>query len=159
MPDESSILHGAEDVIVALATPPGRGALAVIRLGGARAPEVAARVLRPWPIAPRVATLCAVRAPDEGVPNEGATDEGEVIDRPVVVFYEAPRSYTGEHVIELSTHGGYAAPAAVLAALVAAGARPALPGEFTRRAVLNGKLDLVQAEAIGDLVDADTDAM
>jgi tRNA modification GTPase len=93
---------------------------------------------------PRRATLVSVRDP--------AT--AEVLDRPIATAYEAPHSFTGEHAVEITTHGGVIVPAAVLAALVAAGARPALPGEFTRRAVLNGKLDLAQAEAIGDLVDA-----
>ena len=82
-----------------------------------------------------------------------------MLDRPVVSWYAAPRSYTGEDVVELTTHGGALVPASVVAALVAAGARPALPGEFTRRAVLNGKMDLAQAEAVGDLVDAQSAAM
>jgi tRNA modification GTPase len=138
-----------DDTIVALATPPGRGALAVIRLSGHDALEVAGRVLRPWPLPPRVARLCAAHDP--------AT--GERLERPVVTVFEAPRSYTGEHVVEIATHGGHAAPTAVIAALVAAGARDAAPGEFTRRAVLNGKMDLVQAEAVGDLIDARTGAM
>jgi tRNA modification GTPase len=139
----------ADDTIVALATPPGRGALAVIRLSGRDALDVAGRVLRPWPLPARTARLCAAHDP--------AT--GERLERPVVTVYEAPRSYTGEHVVEIATHGGLAAPVAVLAALLAAGAREALPGEFTRRAVLNGKMDLVQAEAVGDLIDARTSAM
>jgi tRNA modification GTPase len=132
------------DTIAALATPPGRGALALIRLSGPRALEIAKSVLTPWPLTPRRATLVAVRDP--------AT--AEVLDRPIATLYEAPHSFTGEHAVEITTHGGAIVPAAVLAALVSAGARPALPGEFTRRAVLNGKLDLAQAEAIGDLVDA-----
>jgi tRNA modification GTPase len=85
--------------------------------------------------------------------------EDQVLDRPVVTAYAAPRSYTGEDVVELTTHGGVVAPASILSALVAAGARPALPGEFTRRAVLNGKMDLAQAEAVGDLIDARSAAM
>jgi len=93
--------------------------------------------------------LCEVREPRTG----------EAIDRGLVTRFDAPRSYTGEDGLEIATHGGHAVPAAVVAALVAAGAREALPGEFTRRAVLNGKLDLVQAEAVGDLVDARSPAM
>ena len=138
-----------DDTIVALATPAGRGALAVIRLSGPGALDVAGRILRPWPLPARVARLCSAHDP--------AT--GERLERPVVTVFEAPGSYTGEHVVEIATHGGHAAPAAVVAALVAAGARPAEPGEFTRRAVLNGRLDLVQAEAVGDLIDARTSAM
>jgi tRNA modification GTPase len=132
------------DTIAALATPSGRGALALIRLSGPRALEIAKSVLTPWPLTPRRATLVTVRDPETA----------EVLDRPIATLYEAPHSFTGEHAVEITTHGGAIVPAAVLAALVSAGARPALPGEFTRRAVLNGKLDLAQAEAIGDLVDA-----
>jgi tRNA modification GTPase len=142
-------LPGSDDVIAAVATAPGRGALAVLRVSGARAMEVAGRVVRPWPIAARRATLARVHDP--------AT--GEALDEAMVVVYEAPATYTGEPLVELTTHGGVAAPAAVLAALVAAGAREAQPGEFTRRAVLAGKLDLLQAEAVADLIDARSGAM
>jgi tRNA modification GTPase len=79
---------------------------------------------------------------------------GEPIDRGLYVVFPGPESYTGEDLVELSCHGGLLAPARLLAALHEAGARPASPGEFTRRAVINGKLDLVQAEAVGDLIDA-----
>jgi tRNA modification GTPase len=137
-----------DDTIVALSTAPGRAALAVIRLSGSQALAIAGAVVRPWPIEPRTVRLCT--AVDPG---------GVVVDRPVVTMYVAPRSYTGEDVVEIVTHGGVAAPASVMAALVAAGARPAAPGEFTRRAVLNGKLDLAQAEAVGDLIDAGSSAM
>jgi tRNA modification GTPase len=136
------------DTIVALATPPGRGALAVVRLSGPAAHSIASAVLRPWSVEAGRARLCA------------AVDAaGAVLDRPIVTTYLAPRSYTGEDVVELSTHGGLAVPVSIVAALVAAGARPALPGEFTRRALLNGKMDLAQAEAVGDLVDARSSAM
>ena len=139
----------AGDTIAALATLPGRSALAVIRVSGAAAFDVARRVVRPWPLPDRVARLCALTDPESG----------ETMDRALVTTYADGRSFTGEPLVELSTHGGHAVPAAVLAALVRAGARPALPGEFTRRAVLNGKLDLVQAEAVGDLIDARSGAM
>jgi tRNA modification GTPase len=76
-----------------------------------------------------------------------------------VTVHEAPHSFTGEDIVEISTHGGHVVPASVIAALIGSGAREALPGEFTRRAVLNGKLDIVQAEAIGDLIDAQSSAM
>ena len=81
-------------------------------------------------------------------------EPSEVLDDAVVTVFEAPRTYTGEPVVELSTHGGGYVPAAVCAAIVSAGARPAAAGEFTERAVFAGKLDLVRAEAIGDLIDA-----
>jgi tRNA modification GTPase len=132
------------DPIAALATPPGRSAVAVVRVSGTGAFDVAARVIdgfRPSP--PRRATLARFH-----------TAEGEPIDRGLYLVFPAPHSYTGEDLVELSCHGGLLAPARILAALHAAGARPAAPGEFTRRAVLHGKLDLVQAEAVGDLIDA-----
>ncbi|HET7426586.1 MAG TPA: tRNA uridine-5-carboxymethylaminomethyl(34) synthesis GTPase MnmE [Gemmatimonadales bacterium] len=132
------------DPIAALATPPGRSAVAVVRLSGVGAREVARRVVDGFlALRPRVATLAAFR--DAG---------GELIDRGLVTLFPAPHSYTGDDLVEFSCHGGLMAPARLLAALHAAGARPASPGEFTRRAVLNGKLDLVQAEAVGDLIDA-----
>ncbi len=81
-------------------------------------------------------------------------DSRELIDDVLAVCFPAPHSYTGDDLVEISTHGGLVVPAAALAALVAAGARPAAPGEFTRRAVLNGKMDLLQAEATADLIDA-----
>ncbi len=140
------------DTIAALATAPGRGGVAVVRVSGPDAIAVAGRVVgggAPWPPPPRTAALRAARDPESA----------RLLDRVLATVFPAPRSYTGEDVVELSTHGGLAAPAAVLAALVAAGARPALPGEFTRRAVLHGRLDLAQAEATGDLIDARTDAM
>ncbi|MFN2563524.1 MAG: tRNA uridine-5-carboxymethylaminomethyl(34) synthesis GTPase MnmE [Gemmatimonadaceae bacterium] len=130
--------------MAALATAPGRGAIAVVRLSGAGADVIAGRVVRPWPIALRVATLCEVYSPRSG----------ERLDQAVVTRYEGPRSFTGEDVVEIACHGGWVVPTSVLAALIETGAREALPGEFTRRAVLNGKLDVLQAEAIGDLVDA-----
>ncbi len=131
------------DPIVALATPPGRAALAVIRLSGDGALEIARTVIEGFRQQPaRVARLATFQAPDGP------------IDRGMYTVFPAPRSYTGEDVVELSCHGGFQVPARLLAALEAAGARPAAPGEFTRRAVLNGKLDLVQAEAVGDLIDA-----
>ena len=117
--------------------------MALVRASGPDVDRVAARVLRPWPTPERVATLCAVHDPTSG----------ERIDRALVTSF-GMRSYTGEPMVEVSTHGGVAVPAAVLAVFVAAGAREAVAGEFTRRAVLNGKLDLIQAEAVGDLVDA-----
>jgi tRNA modification GTPase len=132
------------DPIAALATPPGRAALALVRLSGTGAFAVAARVVRGFrDDHPRHSTLATFLGPG-----------GEPIDQGLYTVFPAPASYTGEDMVELSCHGGQLAPARLLAALHAAGARPAAPGEFTRRAVLNGKLDLVQAEAVGDLIDA-----
>jgi tRNA modification GTPase len=132
------------DPIVALATPPGRSALAVIRLSGAGAFSVVGQVVRGFsPQPPRRATLAGFYSAD-----------GQLIDRGIYTAYPGPQSYTGEDLVELSCHGGLLVPSRLLAALTAAGARPAVAGEFTRRAVLNGKLDLIQAEAVGDLIDA-----
>jgi tRNA modification GTPase len=132
------------DPIVALATPPGRAALAVIRLSGDDAFGIAARVVSGFRVdRPRRTTLAVFR--DAG---------GDSLDHGLYTVFPRPESYTGEDMVELSCHGGLVAPARVVAALLAAGARQASPGEFTRRAVLNGKMDLVQAEGVGDLVDA-----
>jgi tRNA modification GTPase len=132
------------DPIAALATPPGRSALAVVRVSGRGAFDVAARVVDGFQPAPaRQARLATFR--------NGA---GTALDRGLYTVFPGPHSYTGEDLVELSCHGGLTVPAQLLSALHAAGARAAHPGEFTRRAVLNGKLDLVQAEAVGDLIDA-----
>ncbi|HTS88589.1 MAG TPA: tRNA uridine-5-carboxymethylaminomethyl(34) synthesis GTPase MnmE [Gemmatimonadales bacterium] len=136
------------DPIVALATPAGRSALAVIRLSGRGAFEVAARVIPTFRAEPpREARLARFTDP-----------KGELIDRGLYLVFVGPRSETGEDVVEFQCHGGLAVPARLLAAIEAAGARAARPGEFTRRAVLNGKLDLLQAEGLGDLVDAEVPA-
>lgn len=132
------------DTIAALATPPGRSALAVVRLSGPRAFEVARRVVPAFTATPpRTAHLAQFVAAD-----------GAPIDRGLYTAFPHPHSYTGEDLVELSCHGGLVVPVRLLAALLAAGARQALPGEFTRRAVVNGRMDLLQAEAVGDLVDA-----
>src|SRR5207245_2389371 len=111
--------------------------------------DVAARALHPFhPDPPRTVRRVQVVHPATGAP----------VDDALAACFRAPRSYTGEDLVELSTHGGLLVPAAAVAALVAAGARPARPGEFTRRAVLNGKLDLLQAEATADLIDAGSPA-
>jgi len=136
------------DPIAALATPPGRSALAVIRLSGTGAFDIAGRVIlsfRRDP--PREARLAAFR-----------DASGELIDRGLYLVFPGPRSETGEDMVEFQSHGGHQVPTRLLAAIEAAGARPAHPGEFTRRAVMNGKLDLLQAEAVADLVDAEVPA-
>ena len=145
---DSSLLAGGEDTIVAIATPAGRGALATIRVSGSLAATVA-RALGADHLPPRVATRVRLRHPVNG----------ETLDDALATLFVAPHSYTGESALELSTHGGAVVPNGVLAACVAAGCRLALPGEFTRRAVMNGRIDLVQAEAVADLVDARTSAM
>src|SRR5688500_20160648 len=93
---------------------------------------------------PRVAHLASVRHPTDGA----------LLDEALVTVFPGPASYTGEDVVEFSVHGGAIVPPLVLSALIVAGARQALPGEFTRRAVMNGRMDLLQAEAVGDLIDA-----
>ena len=133
------------DTIAALATPPGRSAVALIRVSGCDALDVAARVLRPF-----VAEPARLARRGRAVDPRG----GEPLDDVLYTVYRAPASYTGDDLVEIGTHGGLLVPADVLGALLAAGARPAAPGEFTRRALANGKLDLVQAEAVGDLIDA-----
>src|SRR5919202_3933255 len=144
LPPPSSLLSlPSTDTIAAIATAPGRSGLAIVRLSGSQANEIASRLLRPWPTRLRIATLCEVHSPG-----------GERLDQAVVTRYAGPRSFTGEDVVEIACHGGSIVPTSVVAALLEAGAREALPGEFTRRAVLNGKLDVLQAEAVGDLIDA-----
>jgi tRNA modification GTPase len=142
-------LAGGDDTITALATPPGRGAISVVRMSGEEAHRIASFVVDPWPIDPRRTTLCRILSP------EGK----EVLDQALVTSFARPDSFTGEDLIEISGHGGHYVPALILETLISCGARQALPGEFTRRAVLNGKLDITQAEAIGDLIDARSSAM
>lgn len=135
------------DTIAAIATSQGRGAIAIVRISGRDAPNLLLRLapdLGGELPAPRVQRLLRIHHPETG----------ELIDSSLVTFFPAPRSYTGEGMVEVSTHGGMLTPQLVLAAACAAGARPAHKGEFTRRAVLNGKLDLTQAEAVLDLIDA-----
>jgi len=129
-----------DDTIAALATPPGIGALAVIRVSGAAARDIA-RALTGRDPRPRLADLRTFRD------LNGAT-----LDRGLVLFFPGPGSFTGEDVVELHCHGGRVVSDAVLAAVFGSGARPAEAGEFTLRAFLNDKIDLVQAEAIADLV-------
>ena len=130
------------DTIAAIATPPGRGALGIVRVSGPQAPEIARRLLGRVP-APRIASY--------GPARDAA---GEVLDDGLALFFPAPHSYTGEHSLEFHGHGGPVVLRSVLAACLDAGARLAEPGEYTRRAFLNGRLDLAQAEAVADLIDA-----
>lgn len=137
--------------VAAVATPPGRGAVALVRVSGPDALPLLLRICPALhaPPPPRTQRLLAIHHPESG----------ELLDRALVSFFPAPGSYTGEDTVEVSTHGGVLAPQLVLDALLAAGARPAEPGEFTRRAYLNGKLDLLQAEAVLDLIDGRSRAL
>lgn len=140
---DASVL-GDGRTIAAIATTTGRGALALVRLSGPDVSSIARKVLRTATLHPRQASHTHAIDPEDG----------HVLDEVVATLYHAPHSFTGEDLLEISTHGGLHAPTAVLAAAIRAGARQAEAGEFTRRAVLNGKLDLLQAEAVGDLIDA-----
>jgi tRNA modification GTPase len=121
----------------------------LIRLSGAGSFDLAARCIEPFhSTPPRTVFRARVVQPESR----------QSVDDVLVACFPAPHSYTGDDLVEISTHGGLTVPAAVLAALVAAGARSAQPGEFTRRAVLNGKMDLLQAEATADLIDAGSPA-
>ncbi len=136
------------ETIAAIATPPGRGAIAIVRCSGARAREIVARVFRSRaPLADRVATY-----------GEVLDAEGAVLDRGLALAMDAPRTVTGEDVVELHVHGSPVVARETLRALLAAGARAAGPGEFTRRAFVNGKLDLSAAEAVAAVIDAESRA-
>jgi tRNA modification GTPase len=137
------------DTIAAIATAPGRGAVALLRVSGPAAVAMARRVAPELGDVARVQRLSALRHPETG----------ELLDRGLVTVFPAPGSYTGEETVEIATHGGFLTPQLVLDALLAAGCRPAEPGEFTRRAYLNGKLDLLQAEAVLDLIDGRSRAL
>ena len=136
--------------IAAIATASGAGGIAVVRLSGPESYEVAERVFRPANPSKKVAEAKGYTA------MFGAFVEGEdAFDEGVALFFRAPHSYTGEDVVELSCHGGSAVARRLVEACIAAGASPAAPGEYTRRAFLNGKLGLTQAEAVMDLISAD----
>lgn len=139
-----------ETTIAAIATAPGAGGIAVVRLSGAESYPIAARVFRPANAAKKVENAKGYTA------MYGTFREGdEAFDEGVALFFRAPHSYTGEDVVELSCHGGSAVARRLVEACLAAGAQPAAPGEYTRRAFLNGKLGLTQAEAVMDLISAD----
>jgi tRNA modification GTPase len=135
--------HGREDArdtIAAAATPPGSSGIAVVRVSGPKTPQIAQLILGKVP-KPRVATLSDFHGAD-----------GDRIDTGIALYFPAPHSFTGEDVLELHGHGGPVPVANLLDTAIALGARRAEPGEFTKRAFLNEKLDLVQAEAVADLV-------
>jgi len=132
----------SRDTIAAIATPTGRGGIGIVRVSGPKVVDIARAVLGALPSA-RQASFGAFR-----------DARGEHIDEGLALYFPAPHSYTGEPVLELQGHGGPVVMQALLGAVIDAGARLAEPGEFTRRAFLEGKLDLAQAEAVADLIDA-----
>ncbi len=134
--------------VCAIATPPAAGGISVIRISGERAAEIAARVFRP------VSGRSAEELPGYRAAYGKIYDGGELLDDGVLLMYRAPHSYTGEDTAEISCHGGIYVTRRVLSACVKAGAQPAGPGEFTKRALLNGKLSLTQAEAVADIISA-----
>jgi tRNA modification GTPase len=130
-----------DDTIVAIATPPGKGGIGVVRISGPAAHSIAQSILnRSDPLQPRHAIFARIRDTDEVI----------------ATFFAAPRSYTGEDVVEISAHGSPVVLRAIVSAAMSCGARLAQPGEFTLRAFLGGRLDLVQSEAVADLIDAAT---
>jgi tRNA modification GTPase len=138
-------MFSSEDTIVAVATPPGRGGIGVVRISGPASLRVASTLTgRDRPLASRHATLARITA--------GRT----AVDQVVVTYFPAPGSYTGEEVVEISAHGSPVLLNAIVQAAVEAGARLAEPGEFTFRAFLRGRIDLVQAEAVRDLIESVT---
>lgn len=130
------------DTIVATASPPGRGGIGIVRVSGPNTAQIAAAILGSLP-APRYAHHARFMGAD-----------GVALDEGLALYFPAPHSYTGETVLELHGHGGTLLGEALIARVVQLGARRALPGEFTQRAYLNDKLDLAQAEAVADLIDA-----
>src|ERR1700704_2028423 len=134
------------DVIAAVGTAPGRAGIGIVRVSGKKLEQLASRLLGSVP-APRLAVRAVFR-----------DTAGEPIDDGIALFFPAPASYTGEDVLELQGHGGPVVLGMVLRRCLELGARLAEPGEFTRRAFLNDKLDLAQAEGVADLIDAATEA-
>lgn len=141
-----------DDTITAIATPVGEGGLAVIRISGEQALPVADRCFRPSGRSSCQPTAAASHTIQYG----HVVDGDRVVDEVLVAVMRAPRTFTREDVVEITCHGGLLASKAVLDAVLASGARLAEPGEFTRRAFLNGRLDLAQAEAVADLIHART---
>jgi tRNA modification GTPase len=137
-------LRKKRDTIVACATPPGRGGVAVVRVSGDDVPAIGRALLGELP-PPRHARFTCWK-----------DENGEMIDAGLVLYFVAPQSYTGEHTLELHGHGGDVPVEALIQRIVKLGARRARPGEFTERAFLNDKIDLTQAEAIADLINATT---
>jgi tRNA modification GTPase len=171
------VAFDTRDTIVAIATPPGRGGIGVVRVSGPEAHAIArALITHTTELQPRYATLTTVRLkPDttyDGLPSTFTQDSDvpsktevvsgfsrtsdDVCDHAIVTYFPAPASYTGDDVVEVSAHGSPVVLRAIVAAAIDRGARAAEPGEFTLRAFLNGRIDLMQAEAVADLIDAAT---
>jgi tRNA modification GTPase len=150
-------MFSTSDTIVAIATPPGRGGIGVVRLSGPDAHTIArAMIARSTPLLPRHATFSILRLPHSATSAFARPAAAGGIDQIVATYFPAPHSYTGDDVIELSAHGSPVVLDAIVAAAVADGARLAEPGEFTLRAFLNRRIDLPQAEAVADLIEAAT---
>ncbi len=153
--------HSVDDTICAIATPVGEGGIGIVRISGADAVEIAAHVVRPRNQRPLQQLeshrlyLSDVLYPESPLPLGEGQGEGH-IDEALVVIMRKPRSYTGEDVVEIQTHGGAWILQATCHGLIRHGARMAQPGEFTKRAFLNGRLDLTQAEAVLDTIQATT---
>jgi len=135
------------DTIAAIATPPGRGGVGIIRLSGVDAPKIAKQLLTK-----------GSHVHDLGIRearfSSFLAEDGALIDNGILIYYPQPASYTGEHVVELQGHGGRVVMSMLLDRVIALGARQARPGEFTERAFINNKIDLVQAEAVAGLIDS-----
>lgn len=150
---------GLEDTICAIATPAGEGGIGIVRLSGAQALAVADAIVRlrsGRPLSSVVShTMCLADVRFPSSLNQPGTDTlHEVFDEALVVYMKAPRSFTGEDVVEIQSHGGWLVLSLICRACLSAGARLATPGEFTKRAFLNGRLDLSQAEAVLDTIRA-----
>lgn len=135
------------DTITAIATPPGRGGVCIIRVSGPDVKDIAKTIVGKCP-KPRYATFAYFRDP------QNPDNDSNIIDEGLALYFPGPNSFTGEDVLELQGHGGVVISDMILSAVLDAGARMARPGEFSERAFLNDKLDLAQAEAIADLIDA-----
>lgn len=138
--------------IAAISTPPGKGGVALIRISGTQAEEIAAKCFVPF--SKKALSDCPARYAIYG----GIYADGELVDDGIATRFPAPHSYTGEDTVEICCHGGILLTQRILSGLFHAGAMPAEPGEFTKRAFVNGKLTLSHAEAVGQLLEAQTDA-
>ena len=130
------------DTIAALATPPGIGALAIIRISGEDLTQLFQKLTKNKPIKNRFSTYSSIYCPNTQ----------ETLDRGIIIYFKAPNSFTGEDLIEINCHGGEYISKSILSSLYTYSIRPANPGEFSFRAFMNGKIDLIQAEAISELI-------
>jgi tRNA modification GTPase len=149
----SRIYLSDEDTIAAIATPPGEGGIAIIRISGKKSTEILERVFK------RVGEYRVSEMNSHRLYQGRICDpeSGKIMDSVLCVLMKSPHSYTGDDVVEIHSHGGYVVPKRILGLIFKHGARPANPGEFTLRAFLNGKMDLMQAEAVADVVNAQTE--